>query len=249
MDCATCERLAGAYVDGELSAGEVAAVEDALPGCPRCVQLVEQARHLRGLLRELPVETAPPLLRARIAREVRRLPSASPWQWPRLAALAASLVLAIGAGWLTASSFIANDREQQELMAAYVRIGASDHPVDVASSDRHAVKPWFAGRIDYAPPVHDLTGEGFPLEGARIEVVDRRKVALLVYRHNQHRIALVTWPARDTSPVSVASSQRDGFAMASWRHAGFELRATSDLAPSELARFALAIERAMDADR
>src|SRR5262249_826055 len=162
-----------AYVDGELSAGEAVAFEAALAGCPRCRQLVEQARMLRGLLRELPVETAPPLLRARVAKVIRGSPTPRVWS-PRLPALAASLVLALGAGWLAASFFSDNDREQQELAAAYVRVAASDHPVDVASSDHHTVKPWFAGRIDYSPPVHDLTGEGFPLEGARIDLVDGR---------------------------------------------------------------------------
>ena len=123
----------------------------------------------------------------------------------------------------------------------------SDRAVDVASSDRHTVKPWFAGRIDYAPPVHDLTAEGFPLLGGRIDVVDGRKVAVLVYRRNQHRVALTLWPASSAGNAPAGVTQRDGFALADWRHAGFEMRAVSDLAPERDGAFAAAVDRAIDA--
>ncbi len=136
------------------------------------------------------------------------------------------------------------------MVAGYLRVAMADHPVEVASSDRHTVKPWFAGRIDYAPPVHDLTAEGFPLVGGRLDVVAGRKVAVLVYRRNQHRVAL-TPVARErrpaTSPPTV--TQRDGFALAEWRHGGFDMRAVSDLAPAEMSSFATAVDRAVDADR
>ena len=104
--------------------------------------------------------------------------------------MAASLIVAVSIGWLGGSLVGQGGRETDELVAGYIRVAMSEHGVDVASSDRHTVKPWFAGRIDYAPPVHDLTQEGFPLVGGRLDVVDGRKVAVLVYRHNQHRIAL-----------------------------------------------------------
>jgi len=119
----------------------------------------------------------------------------------------------------------------------------------VASTDRHTVKPWFAGRIDYSPPVYDLTAGGFPLEGGRLDVVDGRKVSVLVYRHNQHRVALTLWPASSTGDMPAKITLRDGFALGEWRHAGFEMRAVSDLAPGEMASFATAVDRAIDADR
>ena len=164
---------------------------------------------MSGLLRELPAEPAPDLLRARIERELRTIAGASRARLPgaglRWGAMAASLIVAVSIGWLGGSLIGQGGRETDELVAGYIRVAMSEHGVDVASSDRHTVKPWFAGRIDYAPPVHDLTREGFPLVGGRIDVVDGRKVAVLVYRHNQHRIALTLWPSSSSGNCS-----RDG---------------------------------------
>jgi anti-sigma factor RsiW len=244
--------MVDSYVDGELSAGESVAFERALEVCPDCRRRLEATRTMSGMLRELPAEPAPDLLRARIERELRAIAGASrsrlqraPFRW---AALAASLAVALGIGWLGGTLVGKGGRETDELVAGYLRIAMSEHAVDVASSDRHTVKPWFAGRVDYSPPVYDLTAKGFPLVGGRVDVVDGRKVAVLVYRRNQHRVALMLWPtsAGDASPTV---AQRDGFALADWRHAGFEMRAVSDLAPGEIKSFATAVDRAIDADR
>ena len=135
------------------------------------------------------------------------------------------------------------------LLAGYLRIAMSDHPVEVASSDRHTVKPWFAGRIDYAPPVHDLTTAGFPLVGGRLDIVEGRKVAVMVYRRNRHWIALTAWPAPSTADAAADVSRRDGFALAEWRRGGFELRAVADLTPADMMSFVTAVDRAIDGDR
>ncbi len=253
MDCPTCESLVDAYVDGELTLIESADFERALENCPQCRKRLESARALGSLLRELPREPAPDLLRARIERELRTI-AGRPKERLRWMAMAASLVLAVGAGWLGGNltggvNLLGGARETDELVAAYVRVASGEHPVDVASSDRHTVKPWFAGRIDYAPPVYDLTGEGYPLLGGRLDVVGGRKVAVLVYRHNQHRVTLVQWPAAGGGNEAATVGQRDGFALARWRHAGFEMRATADLSVVDMAAFASAIDRAVDADR
>jgi anti-sigma factor RsiW len=240
--------MVDAYLDGELSATEGTAFERALESCPECRRRLEEARGLSSLLRELPVEPAPDLLRARVERELRAI-AGRPRERVRRTAMAASLVLAIGLGWLGGSLTGQGGRETDELLAGYLRVAGSEHAVDVASSDRHTVKPWFAGRIDYAPPVHDLTAGGFPLEGGRLDVVDGRKVAVLVYRRNQHRVALTLWPVSSAADTPAKVTQRDGFALAQWRHAGFEMRAVSDLAPGEMASFATAVDRAVDADR
>jgi anti-sigma factor RsiW len=256
MDCPTCESMVDAYVDGELSATESAAFEAALPGCPDCRRRLEETRAMSGFLRDLPTERAPDLLRARIERELRAISSASkPQARPafgqnmRWMAMAASLIVAVSIGWVGGTFTGRNTADDGELVSTYLRVASSDHPVDVASTDRHTVKPWFAGRIDYSPPVRDLTSEGFPLEGGRVDVVDGRKVSVLVYRHNQHRVALSLWPA--TSPGNTAAKvvERNGFTMAQWRHDGFELHAVSDIAPNEMAAFTTALDRATGEDR
>ncbi|MEA2805372.1 MAG: hypothetical protein QOE49_5467 [Rhodospirillaceae bacterium] len=253
MDCPTCEAMVDAYVDGELTASESAAFERALEACPDCRRRLEAARTMSGLLRELPAEPAPDLLRARIERELRTIAGASRARLPgagmRWGAMAASVIVAVSIGWLGGSLVGKGGRETDELIAGYIRVAMSEHGVDVASSDRHTVKPWFAGRIDYAPPVYDLTREGFPLVGGRIDLVDGRKVAVLVYRHNQHRIALSLWPSSSPGNATAKITQRDGFALADWRHAGFEMRAVADLAPGDMKSFATAVDGAVDADR
>jgi len=248
MDCPTCEAMVDAYVDGELSATESAAFEAALAVCPECRRRLETVRETSGLLRALPAEPAPDLLRARVERELRAI-AARRRQRLRWSAMAASLIVAIGIGWLGAGLVGHGSRQTDELIAGYIRVAMSDHGVEVASSDRHTVKPWFAGRIDYAPPVHDLTAEGFPLLGGRVDLVDGRKVAVLVYRRNQHRVALTLWPSSSRADTSPSLGERDGFALADWRHGGFEMHAVSDLAPAEMKAFATAVDKAIEADR
>ncbi|HKV14823.1 MAG TPA: anti-sigma factor [Reyranella sp.] len=258
MDCATCEAMVDVYLDGEMSAADCAEFERALALCPDCRKRLEEARALSGLLRELPPEPAPDLLRARIDRELRaiagrsqdpsvsrRLPRAS----LRWTAMAASLVAAVSIGWLGGSLSTQGSRDADELTAGFLRVASSEHPVDVVSSDRHTVKPWFAGKISYSPPVHDLTSDGFPLLGGRIDIYDGRKVAVLVYRHNQHKVALTLWPAASANGTPVHIEQRDGFVLAEWRQAGFELRAVSDIEPAEMTAFTKAVDRSLGSER
>jgi len=252
MDCPTCEAMVDAYVDGELTAVESAAFERALEGCPACRKRLDSARAMSGLLRELPAEPAPDLLRARVERELRTIagrPRERVRRWTQWNAMAASVIAALGLGWLGGTLTGQGGRESDALVASYLRVAMAEHTVDVASSDRHTVKPWYAGRIDYAPPVVDLTAQGFPLLGGRLDVIDGRKVAVLVYRRNQHKLALSLWPASSSGNSAPRVSERDGFAIAEWRHGGFELRAVSDLAPAEIASFATALDRAVDAER
>ncbi len=248
MDCPTCEAMVDAYIDGELSATESTGFEGALAGCPDCRRRLEEARAMSGLLRELPADPAPDLLRARIERDLRAI-AARPRERLRWMAMAASLIVAVSVGWLGGSITGRDGPGEEAFVSTYLRVAASDHPVDVASTDRHTVKPWFAGRIDYSPPVHDLTSDGFPLEGGRLDVVGGRKVSVLVYRHNQHRVALSLWPTASPGDSKPAVSEHNGFALAQWRHGGFEMHAVSDLAPSEMAAFATALDRAVGEDR
>ncbi len=254
MDCPTCEALVDAYCDGELSAGESADFERALEACPECRRRLETARTMSSLLHELPAERAPDLLRARIERELRGVArpaqAAVPREGMRWMAMAASLVVAVGIGWLGGDLTGRHGQgENDELVAGFIRVAMSDHPVDVVSSDKHTVKPWFAGRIDYSPPVHDLTAAGFPLAGGRLDFVDGRKVSVLVYQRNQHKLALTLWPARAAGDLKPGVVQRSGFSLSEWRHGGFELRAVSDVTPDEMAAFTKALNQSLDAER
>ena len=252
MDCPTCEVMVDAYVDGELTAVESAEFERALAWCPECRKRLDEARMLGRLLRELPAEPAPDLLRARVERELRTIagqPRERMRQRMRWSAMAASVIVALGLGWLGGALTGPGNREADAVVASYLRAAMAEHTVDIASSDRHTVKPWYAGRIDYAPPVHDLTTDGFPLLGGRLDLIDGRKIAVLVYRRNQHKLALSLWPASSPGNNTPRVSERDGFSIAEWRHGGFELRAVSDVAPGEIASFAAALNRAVDAER
>lgn len=260
MDCPTCEALVDAYVDGELTAIESADFERALDACPECRRRVEAARAMSGLLRELPAQPAPDLLRARIERELRGIsaqssakprPVATRPSYMRWGAMAASLIVALSVGWI-GGSITGGDRfgrDSDELVAGFIRVAMSEHPVDVVSSDHHTVKPWFAGRIDYSPPVVDLTAAGFPLTGGRLDFVDSRKVSVLVYQHNQHKLALTLWPSSSNGDLAAKVERRDGFSLAEWRHSGFELRAVSDVAPDEMADFAKALDQALETEK
>src|SRR5437763_19317 len=202
MDCPTCEAMVDAYVDGELTATESADFERALAACPECRKRLESARAISNLLHELPAEPAPDLLRARVERELRAIagrPTERMRQRMQWGAMAATVIAALGVGWLGGTLTGHGGRESDALVAGYLRVAMAEHTVDVASSDRHTVKPWYAGRIDYAPPVVDLTADGFPLLGGRLDVLAGRKIAVLVYRRNQHRLALSLWPSSSSA--------------------------------------------------
>lgn len=254
MDCPTCEAMVDAYVDGELTATESADFERALTVCPECRKRLDTARQIGGLMRDLPAEPAPDLLRARIERELRgiagRTPVARRGERMRWMAMAASLIVAVGIGWAGGTLTGRGTSDTDALVASYLRVAMAEHPVDIASSDHHTVKPWYAGRLSYSPPVHDLTSTGFPLLGGRLDVIDGRKVAVLVYRRNQHKLALSLWPAGPAAPnTEPVVKEHDGFSMAEWRHGGFEWRAVSDVSPAEMQSFTTALNRAVDSDR
>ncbi len=253
MDCPTCEAMVDAYVDGELTATESAHFERALELCPECRQRLDSARTVGNLLRDLPAEPAPDLLRAKIERELRgiagRTPVARRSERMCWMAMAASLIVAVSIGWAGGTLTGRSSNDTDALVASYLRVAMAEHPVDIASSDHHTVKPWYAGRIDYSPPVHDLTSDGFPLLGGRLDVYDGRKVAVLVYGHNRHKVALTLWPADSGNGTPADVTQHDGFSMARWRHGGFEMRAVSDIDESEMASFVKAVDSASSADR
>jgi anti-sigma factor RsiW len=197
---------------------------------------------------------APPGLRERIVTAVSHADSAhtaaaaprrsfrtlrTVWQqWGSMGvAFACGVIASLAFGPFFASQG-EEDLLSQEVVAGHVRSLMVAHLADVASSDQHTVKPWFSGKLDYSPPVHDLAQQGFPLQGGRLDYLDRRPVAALVYRRQQHTINLFVWPTGGDATPAVKLLSRQGYNIAEWREEGMQFWAVSDLSAGELQTFA-----------
>jgi anti-sigma factor RsiW len=240
-----CEQtlLVQADFDGELEASRAAALVEHVAQCAQCQRVSEQLERSRTLLRDAQRYPVPQELRsfldktlqaqapAKQSRPLVRAASRAPLLgWAT--ALAASVALAVV--MLTPRT---PDVEAQ-LLASHVRsLQLESHLIDVESSDHHTVRPWFAGKVDFAPPVKELAGEGFPLAGGRIDVIGGRTVAVLVYRAGRHVVSVYLWPER-AGLGDLPRPQRDeGFNLRRWVEDGLVVSCISDLSADELERF------------
>jgi anti-sigma factor RsiW len=232
-----------AYFDGQLDAARGRAFEAHLAACPDCAQELAALRELRDALQDESFRHRPPAgLEGRV-REVLRQARPSPaagrrWTARLTAAAALAAAVLFGASlslaWRTPS---ADDRLAVEVAAGHARSLLADHLFDVASTDRHTVKPWFQGRADFSPPVLDLKEHSFPLAGGRLDFLDGRTAAALVYRRRQHVINLFVWPAADGGESGVKTLSRRGYNLAHWTETGLNFWAVSDLNADELRDF------------
>lgn len=233
-----------AWFDDELDAAERAAVERHVEECADCAAVAASLRELRAAIRaDAPYYRAPASLRQSIRTAVRaadRPPSTGRMRW---LALAAAALFTLAAGWT-----VLHLRSDERQAVAQSNVAGSifdNHMrsligtlIDVPSSDQHAVKPWFAGKLDYSPEVKNLDGEGFVLAGGRLDYVAGRRVAAIVYRRRQHVISLFIWPAgaRDIA-AGTGESERDGYHLLHWGKGSMTYWAVSDASEAELRRF------------
>lgn len=161
-----------------------------------------------------------------------------PWAWINLGAAAVSTA----AFAVTLALYLAQptpaDQLDQELVASHFRSLMPDHLTDVASTDQHTVKPWFAGKLDFAPPVTDLAPQGYALIGGRLDYIGQRPVAALAYRHRKHVLNLYVWPSTTARAEAPQASARQGYQLLRWTQGGMRYAAISDMGAPDLAQFA-----------
>jgi anti-sigma factor RsiW len=254
--CADREALLHALADGEIDAINALAAEKHLRECAGCAAAFKAISKQKALLAEKAARfQAPPALRARAlsalaeensAREVKVTATPASEEAPtrrvipfgraQLAAAFSALVLAASLV-LFVNVQSSSPGLDQQLVSSHVRSLLASHLTDVASSDQHTVKPWFLGKLHFAPPVVDLAKEDFPLMGGRLDYIGGRVTPSLVYRRRGHVINLFVWPK---GQMSAASTTVDGYHVLSFREAGFDFAAVSDLGPADLRAFATA---------
>jgi anti-sigma factor RsiW len=244
MNCEQIEALKSAYADRELDLVRSTEIEEHLKGCPACSQAYENIRTLSSAIQSADLYfPAPAQLKSRIQASLRggaKVPAREPFIWSQwlkwLIPVAGTALIAL---LLTTTLLLpsSDDRLEQEVTASHVRSLMVSHLNDVASSDQHTVKPWFDGKLDFAPPVSDLAQHGFPLVGGRLDYLGGRPVAALVYQRNKHFINLFIWPATGRSSTTPKLGVRQGYNLVHWSGSGMTYWAVSDLNPRELNDF------------
>ena len=250
MTCEEAEMLLHALIDGELDAGHTRDVENHVAGCPRCAAALRDYREMSRMVAQSGVRyTAPAALRQRIEAALPQ-PKAAPNRRAVLRGFAmGSAVSALAATGLVAIVLRHDDMEriQSEVVSAHLRSLQAGHLTDVVSTDQHTVKPWFNGKLDVAPPVVDLTAQGFTLIGGRLDYVDARPIGAIVYKRRSHVINLFVAQTASTERQTARTESLQGFNIRRWSERGLNYWAVSDIAKDELAEFVEKFEAAMRA--
>lgn len=240
MSCELAQTTVHGYFDGELDAVRAAEFEHHLESCPQCQGTLANMKALRTSLcgSEL-YERASASLQERVYKELDLRPSPKSREsvlslrrhWlPAFVALAVVVAFLLILGTRRSES----TRLTAELIDASVRSLQPGHLLDVQSTDQHTVKPWFDGKLDYIPPVSDYSAQGFPLIGGRLDVIDGRNVAALVYGRRKHFINLFVWPARNAEKLADSSGSRQGYNWELWQSGDMDYSLVSDASPADL---------------
>jgi anti-sigma factor RsiW len=258
VQCPESLRVQG-YFDAELDALNAADIERHMESCADCRALYQELQQLRTAMREeLPPVQAPPELRARLTRaldqeSLKHEPAETAPSWPprrtrewRLGSFWTGAISGLGTAAVAAAlGFVLLTPPRtaplvDELLSAHVNSLLSTHLVDVVSTDRHTVKPWFAGQTDVSPVVADFEPQGYKLVGGRVDYIEHQRAAVIVYRHGAHVINVFSWSA---TPRSIASKvTRNGYHLMFWSAGDLQYCAVSDTGWDELAALAQLLE-------
>jgi anti-sigma factor RsiW len=246
----TCEEvgvLLHALIDGELDAGHAREVEAHATGCPRCAAALRNYREMRQAMAGANLAfKAPDALRRRIeaaipagGAQTARTPA--PTRRSLLQGFALGTALSAAAAASVVFVVVRSDRDERilgDVVSAHLRSLQAEHLTDVPSSNQHTVKPWFNGRLDVAPPVVDLTAQGFTLLGGRLDYIDGKAVAAVVYRRRIHVINLFVSQSSGVERSTLHSDMVQGFNIRRWTDQGLRFIAISDIGADELQEFA-----------
>lgn len=259
MHCDRARLNIGMLLDGELPAGERETLGTHTAHCPECSRYREELMRMRGYLKDareraplalldrvrasLEIEAAhskdiapaAPLTKHRSATDVagRLRHGLQPYLRQAAVVLIACAISISGTWWWTGRTGI-YDALAHDALAAHVRALLQDNAVQVASLDTHTVKPWFAGRLEYTPVVKDLSAQGFQLIGGRLDFIDGRRVATLVYRRRLHQISVFIWPSTSSDSIAPSQATINGYNLLSWSGSNMTFWAVSDLNVGEL---------------
>ena len=261
MNCEDMRMYLSAYLDDELEVGESLRLERHLGECRKCRQAQEAQLALRSALRDPDLYFQPradlanriaSAVRQQAKKEARQEARGFEWNWFdrfRMGGLqwvsaAAVLVMMITAATLLILKTTRSSHEQliaSAVLTGHIRSLQPGHLVDVPSSDRHTVKPWFQGKLDFAPPVPDLSELGWVLIGGRLEYVDGRTVAAVIYQRRMHNINVFVWPHQGTADDKIQEEDAQGYQILHWNGADMTYWVVSDLNKEELVDFARAL--------
>jgi len=257
MNCDDSRIYLPAYLDDELDVAESLRVQKHLAECGDCQQDQDEQLILRSALRDPDLRAHPSVdFSNRIEAAVRRAAndearSRRSWRFEFLRlesfrwlpAVAVLLVVTMVGAFVITNSLRSSHQQliANAVLAGHIRSLQPNHLIDVPSSDRHTVKPWFQGRLDFSPPVPDLSELGWMLIGGRLDYVDGRSVAVIVYQRRMHNINVFLWPNHGSADDAIRQQEAQGYQILHWNGAEMTYWVVSDLNNSELLEFARAL--------
>jgi anti-sigma factor RsiW len=252
LNCQSSQEFIHGYLDGELDLARSLEVEQHMHECEICARSYRSQTTLRSSLKNDSLYyAAPEQLKKRIQSSLRKeaksevLPRWFGWRWLTIgASLAFMLLIGVVVWKLVPVRTSGDELLAQQVVSEHVRsLQMPGHLTDVLSTDQHTVKPWFDGKVDFAPPVKDFAGQDFRLYGGRLEYLNSRPVATLVYQRRLHYINLFIWPAEPAGSTGEVALQRQGYNLIHWTASGMNFWAISDLNSVELHEFARLIQQ------